>query len=202
MQFVKAIGMKIKYTIPAILLLCMLAITARSFAQSGKGQVTPFRKGSVTLNLGVGFGTDYKNEYASSSAFGTKAALEFGVIKAGPGVVSFGIEAGATTSNKSSRYYNDFRSNTVVIAGRTAWHYGWKVPGLDTYGGLSAGAAFYHSGYRNNGNGNSNYDYNDVFPVIGGFVGASYFFTRKFGVNAEAGFDITSLQAGVIFKFK
>ena len=194
--------MKIKYTIPAILLFCMLAITASTVAQSGKGQVTPFRKGSVTLNLGVGFGTDYKNEYASSSAFGTKAALEFGVIKAGPGVVSFGVEAGATTSSKSSRYYNDFKSNTVVVAGRSAWHYGWKVPGLDTYGGISAGAAFYHSNYNNNGNGNGGYDYNDVFPVIGGFVGASYFFTPRFGVNAEAGFDITSLQAGVIFKFK
>ncbi len=187
-------------TAAATLFLC-IGVAADSIAQKSNSPVTPFRKGSVTLNLGVGFGTDYKNDFRSSSTFGTKAALEFGIWKAGPGVVSLGAEVGATTSNKSNKNFNnDFKANTIVVAGRSAWHYGWKVPGLDTYGGVSAGAAFYHYDYDNNGGPRS--DFNDVFPVLGGFVGASYFFTPSFGVNAEAGFDITSLQAGVIFKFK
>lgn len=186
--------------VAATLFLC-IGIANESIAQKSSSPVTPFRQGSVTLNLGVGFGNDYKNDFGNRSTFGTKAALEFGIWKAGPGVVSLGAEVGATTSNKSNRNYNDeFKANTIVVGGRSAWHYGWKVAGLDTYGGVSAGAAFYHYNYNYSGGARTNY--NDVFPVLGGFVGASYFFTPAFGVNAEAGFDITSLQAGVIFKFK
>lgn len=193
--------MKRKNIPAATLLICFLATSIVSNAQSRKSLVTPFKKGTVTFNAGVGFGTDYKNEYASSSAIGTKAAFEFGVWQAGPGVVSLGVEAGATTSNRSDRYYKeDFRSHTIVVAGRSAWHYGWKVPGLDTYAGLSAGAGFHHYDYYNNPH--DRYDYNDVIPVVGGFVGVSYFFTPVFGVNAEAGFDITSLQGGIVFKLK
>ncbi len=182
-----------------VILFFVFGITVSATAQSRKGLITPFRKGSMTLNLGVGFGTDYKNEFRSSSAIGTKAALEFGIWQAGPGVISLGIEGGATASNRTDRYYrDDFRARTIVFAGRSAWHYGWRVPGLDTYAGLSGGVGFHHYEYYDN----RRYDDNEVFPVIGGFVGVSYFFTPSFGVNAEAGFDITSIQGGVIFKLK
>ena len=193
--------MKRKNTISATLLFFILTGSMALNAQTGKSLVTPFKKGNVTFNAGVGFGTDYKNEYASSSAFGTKAAFEFGIWQAGPGVVSLGVEFGGTTSNQTNRYYNDdFRSHTFVVAARSAWHYGWKVRRLDTYAGISTGAGFHHYDYYNNAH--DRYDHNDVIPVVGGFVGASYFFTPKFGVNAEAGFDITSLQGGIIFRLK
>ena len=134
--------MKRKNSITATFLLLALGTSFVSIAQT-KGLVTPFRKGSVTVNLGVGTGTDYRG-------------------------------------------------------GRSAWHYGWKVSGLDTYAGLSAGAGFHHYDYNNG----SRYENDDVIPVFGGFVGASYFFTPSFGVNVEAGYDITSLQAGVVFKLR
>ena len=163
---------------------------------TSNAQETPFHKGSVTANLAVGIGTNYND---SRDAFGTKAALEFGVFPAGPGVVSLGIEAGGTFSGKSDSYlYNDYRSRTIVVAGRSAWHYGWKVNRLDTYAGVSAGAGFRHYDYNNG----KHYENNDVVPVFGGFVGASYFLTPSFGVNVEAGYDITSLQAGVVFKLR
>ena len=127
---------------------------------------------------------------------GTKAALEFGIWQAGPGVVSLGFETGGTFS--SGGRYDDFKSRTIVIAGRSAWHYGWKVTGLDTYAGVSAGAGFHHYSYKNT----NNVDYDDVIPVFGGFIGASYFLSPKFGVNVEAGYDITQLQAGIIFKLR
>ena len=193
--------MKRKNTIVATLLFLMVAISISSNAQSGKSLITPFKKGNVTFNAGVGFGTDYKNEYASSSAFGTKAAFEFGIWKAGPGVVSLGVEFGATSSNRTDKYYDDnFRAHTFVVAARSAWHYGWKVRGLDTYAGISTGAGFHHYAYYNSAH--DRFENNDVIPVVGGFVGASYFFTPKFGVNAEAGFDITSLQGGIIFRLR
>ena len=172
-------------------------ITNSATAQSSRSPVTPFRQGSITVNPGVGLGTHYNNEFSGDAAVGTKVALEFGIWNAGPGVISLGPEVGATTSNRNNRF-NDFRSTTFVLAGRSAWHFGWRVPGLDTYAGASAGVAFHNYRYNNG----SKYNENEVSPVLGAFVGASYFFTNKFGVNAEAGFDITAIQAGVIFKLR
>jgi len=183
--------MKRKKLLPAILLFTILGTASFSYAQE-----TPFRKGSVTANLGVGVGTNYND---SRNAFGTKGTLEFGIWPAGPGVVSLGIEAGATFSSKNDSYlYNDYRSHTIVVAGRSAWHYGWKVNRLDTYAGVAAGVGFRHYDYNNG----KHYENNDAVPVFGGFVGASYFFTPAFGVNVEAGYDVTSLQAGVVFKLR
>lgn len=172
---------------------------SEGMAQSRSAASNPFRKGTTTLNLGVGFGSYYNDEFRSSSSIGTKAALEFGIWKAGPGVISLGAQAGAVLANRANnRNREDFRSRAVILAGRSAWHYGWKVPGLDTYAGGSAGIRFYHYSYKNGR------DYSDDYadPVLGAFAGVSYFFTERFGVNAEAGFDVTSLQAGIIFKLK
>jgi len=157
--------------------------------------VAPFTKGSVTFSAGVGVGTEYKSSYYNS-AFGTKAVIEAGLWQAGPGVISLGGEAGASFSNGGN--YSNYKTRTVVVAGRSAWHYGWKVKGLDTYAGLSAGAGFHHYEYRNT----NKIDQNEVIPVFGGFVGASYFVTPSFGFNIEAGSDITQIQGGIILKIK
>lgn len=172
-----------------------MGITNLSLAQSQHGVITPVKVGSVVLNLGAGAGAGYRDDY-NDAAFGTKIAAEWGLWKAGPGVITLGAEAGGSFSNG---YYNsDYRARTIIIAGRSAWHYGWKVRGLDTYGGLSAGLGFHHYDYRNN----MHDDRSEVIPVAGIFVGASYFITPVFGFNAEAGYDITNLQIGVVFKLK
>ncbi len=186
-----------KVKIISIIMLVLIAGASNlSYAQSrgGSGPVTPVRVGSVTLNLGVGVGTEYRGDYYNSP-FGTKVALEVGMWQAGPGVITLGGEVGATFSNKKGS--DDREARTVVVAARSAWHYGWKVRGLDTYGGVAAGLGFHHHNYRN-----YNGEQNEVIPVVGPFVGASYFVTPKFGFNAEAGHDITRFQAGIIFKLK
>ncbi|MDO9373388.1 MAG: hypothetical protein Q7T76_03165 [Ferruginibacter sp.] len=186
--------MKRKIYIPAMLFLVGLSLASQSFAQrnGGNGPVTPVRVGSVILNLGVGVGHPYK--YAYNSNFGTKAALEFGIWQAGPGVVTLGGEVGASFSNRDRN--DDYKARTVVVAVRSAWHYGWKVRGLDTYGGVATGLGFHNRNYDND------IDRNEVRPVVGAFVGASYFVTPNFGFNAEAGNDITAIQAGIVFKLK
>jgi hypothetical protein len=146
------------------------------------------------LNLGVGAGADYGN-YNYNSAFGTKAAVEVGLWQAGPGVVTLGGELGGSFSNGG--YYDNYKAHTFVVAARAAWHCGWGVPNLDTYGGVSAGLGFRHHQWYD---GTVTHSSNDVVPVAGIFVGASYFVTPQFGFNAEAGYDITNIQAGVIFK--
>lgn len=185
---------KIKWFVLIALVLGM-GIINRTVAQSQHDIITPVKVGSVVLNLGVGAGAEYRGHYYDP-AFGTKISAEWGLWKAGPGVITLGAEAGGSFS--SGGHHDDYRTRTIVIAGRSAWHYGWKVRGLDTYGGLSAGLGFHHYDFRND----DDYNKNEVIPVAGIFVGASYFVTPAFGFNAEAGYDITNLQIGIVFKLK
>lgn len=180
-----------------LLIILLSAISYHGLAQSRAIQfsVSPVRVGSAILNMGIGVGAEYKGDYYGSP-FGTKIAAEWGLWHAGPGVITLGGELGASFSNGG--YYNNYRARTIILGMRSAWHYGWKVKGLDTYGGFSAGLGLHHYDYDNN----NNVSYNTVIPVVGAFVGASYFISPKFGFNAEAGYDITQLQIGLVFKLK
>ena len=187
--------MKKQIILSAILFTASLTYTGIVAAQSNKGTISPVQKGTVLVNAGVGLGNEYSNNYYNT-AYGTKAAIEVGMWQAGPGVITLGVEAGASFSNGG--IYDNYKTNTVVVAGRSAWHYGWKVRNLDTYAGLSAGAGFQNYTYYKN----ENISQSEVVPVFGGFIGASYFITPSFGFNVEAGADITRIQAGIVLKLK
>jgi hypothetical protein len=180
-------------------------MTTASYAQPGHeighGPVTPVRVGTMLFNAGIGAGSGYEGDYYNP-AFGIKGAVEWGLWQAGPGVITLGGEAGGSFSNggynSNGTNDNHYRSSTIIIAARAAWHFGWQVPGLDTYGGFSAGLGFHHFEYDQP----AAFSHNTVIPVPGIFVGASYFVTPTFGFNAEAGHDITDIQIGVVFKIK
>jgi hypothetical protein len=151
--------------------------------------------GTVLFNAGLGVGSKYENDYYNP-AFGIKASAEWGLWKAGPGVITLGAEAGGSFSNGG--YYDNYHSSTMVLAGRSAWHCGWNVRGLDTYGGFSTGVGIHHFRYTND----IDYSGTDGLFEFGGFLGASYFVTPGFGFNAEAGYDITVFQVGVVLKLR
>ncbi len=164
------------------------SFTAR--AQKGNQDLeSPISLGSATLNLGAGPGLTYK--YCNDLSVGIKTALEFGLWRAGPGVITLGGEFGISINELS---------HSIVLAGRSAWHYGWHVRGLDTYGGVSLGAGFYSDDSKVYSVDGSHAD--QVFPVVGGFIGVSYFLNRHFGFNVEAGYDISIVQVGIIFKLR
>ena len=187
--------MKKQIILSAILFTAGLSVTGIAAAQSNGQTISPVQKGTVLVNAGVGLGNEYSNNYYNT-AYGTKAAIEVGMWQAGPGVITLGAQAGASFSNGG--IYDNYKTNTVVIAGRSAWHYGWNVNRLDTYAGLSAGAGFQNYKYYKN----ENISQSEVVPVFGGFIGASYFITPSFGFNVEAGADITRIQAGIVLKLK
>jgi hypothetical protein len=187
--------MKKQNSISTILSALFIVLSAFAVAQNNSGPISPVQAGSITFSGGVGIGIEYQNDYYNS-AFGTKAVIEAGLWQAGPGVITLGAEVGGSFSNGG--YNDNYKANTLIFAGRSAWHHGWNVKGLDTYAGLSAGVGFHHYEYKNN-----NYvKQNEVIPVFGGFVGASYFITPSFGFNVEAGYDITQIQGGIVFKLK
>ena len=193
--FVLRFGMKTKNLIPAILFCLVIVSPGIATAQSDRNAVNLFDIGSVTFSAGAGVGNEYNSNYYNS-AFGTKAVFEAGLWNAGPGVISLGVEVGGTFSNGGT--LDDYKARTVIVAGRSAWHNGWNVRGLDTYAGLAAGAGFNQYTYNKNGTVRQN----EVIPVFGGFVGASYFITPSFGFNVEAGYDITQIQGGIILKLR
>jgi hypothetical protein len=159
--------------------------------------------GSVTLNIGVGvgrssfgnYGVYGSGYYGYGTGLGTKIAIERGMWQLGPGVLTLGLEAGASFSTAR---YNNYKSSIIIVAARSAYHFGWNVDNLDTYAGVSVGPGFRSNDYNNG----SKYTQHDVVVAPGIFVGGSYFFSPNIGVNVEAGYDITEIQGGIIFKLK
>jgi len=187
-----------KTLLTAVGIVVLMAASEQVSAQKSSGNI--MEVGTITLNLGVGFGragygyTGYNGYgYNYGNGFGTKLAVERGMWEAGPGVITLGGEIGGAFSTSGS-----YKSNIIVVAARSAYHYGWNVPSLDTYGGFSLGPGFRSSDYQSGQNSTSTN--HDVVPAFGFFLGGSYFLSSNIGVNAEFGYDITVFQAGVVFK--
>ncbi len=176
--------------------LLLTGFVLSSSAQKNNDNI--FSRGSVTVNAGVGISAYYLNKPVNNDV-ATKIALEVGAFNAGTGVLSFGLELGGAFTPEGDYYgYNDYRARMFVAGFRTAWHYSnWKVDRLDTYAGANLGVGFKHWDY-NRGPVHETKKKTVFYPR--GFVGASYYVTPKFGLNVEAGYDITYIQGGVVFK--
>jgi hypothetical protein len=158
--------------------------------------VDPMSQGSWILGVGVGPGTHvFGNGYGFGPGF--KVFFERGIWQLGPGVLSLGGDIGF--SFFSDRFLDEGRENWLnfMFGARGAYHYGWNVAGLDTYGGIPLGIGFSvyshnkTAGYRG---------YQGIFPYVGFFLGTSYFFNNQFGINGEVGYNVTYANLGVIFK--
>ncbi len=181
-----------------ILLFAIYAVSLSRTTYAG-GPLDPVRVGSWTINAGVGVGAHY---FGNGAGFGPalKGSFETGMWDLGPGVITLGGEA--TFSFFSHNYgvdnWNESWFN-VILGARAAYHYGWNVEGLDTYGGIPLGIGFCAHG---NGDYPGNSGYTPVYPYAGIFFGASYFFTKTIGINGEVGYNSTHANIGVVFKLK
>jgi len=193
---------KMKLILGVMAMSAVTLISNQTYAQKGAGNDNAFEKGTVTLNVGIGVGRSsfaeygtYRNSgyYGYGTGFGIKAAAERGMWQLGPGVLSLGAEVGGSIATAR---LDGYKSNIIIVAARSAYHFGWNVDKLDTYAGLSLGPGFRTNHYTNS------YSRNDVIIVPGIFIGGSYFFSPNIGVNVEAGYDITEIQGGIIFKLK
>jgi hypothetical protein len=188
---------KLNLILSSLALGVLITISNRVCAQQSDNT---FDEGSLTISLGAGLG---RSAYGGSGIYGgvsygtgigTKVAIERGMWQLGPGVLSLGIEAGGSFANTNYTGYN-YHSNIIIVAARSAYHFGWNVDKLDTYAGVSIGPGFRNYGYSGNKT-------NDVIVSPGGFVGGTYYFSPTIGVNVEAGYDITTIQGGIIFKLR
>jgi hypothetical protein len=171
-----------------------------SFAQPphppGDGPINPMKVGSVTITGGIGAGSDYENDFYNDR-LGLKAVIEWGLLQLGPGVITLGGEVGGSFSSGGYINYDNYHAQTIAVGGRAAWHYGWGVRGLDTYGGVSGILGYHHYQYYDPPD---KFSHDKAIAEPGAFVGASYFITPFFGLNAEVGHDITDFQIGIVVR--
>jgi len=177
----------------------------------GKGLMDPMTKGAMFISFGFGPGTNWQGAYGKGFLPAGQAAFEVGMWEVGPGVISIGGEVGGTfysysdTDNKYG-FNTTYKYNyaELVVAARGAYHYGWNVQGLDTYGGVAAGPRFtiFSATLPETYTG----EVKDVPPAVGfgggPFVGTSFFFHEMIGVYGEFGFNITYAQIGMIVKIR
>jgi len=192
---------KMKLILGIVTLGAVTLISNQVHAQKHGGDGNTFEVGSITVNIGAGLGRSayggvgvYAGGFSYGTGLGVKAAIEMGMWQLGPGVLSLGLEAGGSFSN-ATYSGNGYHSNIIIAAARSAYHFGWNVDKLDTYAGVSIGPGFRSYGYTGN-------KANDVVVSPGIFVGGVYYFSPNIGVNVEAGYDITEIQGGIIFKLK
>jgi hypothetical protein len=173
----------------------LFGVFTASNAQVGSQRFNPIQVGSLSINAGAGFGVPYNGSIGVP--FGVKASANWGVAELGRGVITIGFASGGSFSHGSWESASENTSRIFFLA-RGAWHYGWSVPGLDFYGGLSSGFGFdrFHYGDPVDNTTRS------VHLFAGIFAGASYYLTPGFGFNVEAGDDITILQLGIIAKIR
>lgn len=170
-------------------LLSFLFITALCFLYSENIHAQSFEKGQKNFSVGVGAG--YGIGANATVDYGVSDLISIGVIGA---VSSYSYGYGLLGSN--------FRLTYIGVGGRGAVHFGkyLKEIGineekLDPYIGGVGGVrlARYSSDYS------SFYTEANVRPMIGGFIGARYYFKDKMAIYAEAGTPYSSL--GISIKF-
>jgi hypothetical protein len=173
--------MKKLFTVAVLTTLCFFSVE--------KINAQAFEKGQKNFSVGVGAG--YGIGANATVDYGVSDLISVGIIGA---VSSYSYGYGLLGSN--------FRLTYIGVGGRGAVHFGkyLKEIGineekLDPYIGGVGGVrlARYSSDYS------SFYTEANVRPMIGGFLGARYYFKEKMAVYAEAGTPYSSL--GISIKF-
>jgi hypothetical protein len=190
--------MKRRLIITGICLIFGMVTMTEVYSQKS-APLDPMSQGSWIVGCGIGAGTQvWGNGYGFGPGF--KAFFENGTFQLGPGVLTLGGEFGFSYFSYTWTYgdltHREYWLNNLFGA-RSAYHYSWKVPGLDTYGGIPLGIGFTYNahstvlGYL---------PYHVIYPYLGMFLGTSYFFNNFVGVNGEIGYNVTYANLGVIFK--
>lgn len=191
-----------------IVLMCLI-VSPTIFSQA-------FEKGSNFITLGFGIDPYGKvPKYAAGYGYTRTAigpiilAYEHGLTeKLGIGRIGVGGAIAQTFYTGKSYYSNNnyvYKSNRsrTSLAFRAAYHFDFGVDKMDVYAGIGGALHVYSDTDKTDNPFDPNYNRKRV--SIGGgpsiFGGIRYLFTNNFGVYAEAGYDISVLNGGLVFKF-
>lgn len=167
-----------------------------------------FNKGTSAINLGVGIGSDIYYRGAGVMPI-YNMSYEYGVAKAGPGVIGVGVSASLMSYSYHSfpfgngSYTYETTESYSVFGLRAAYHPDFcSNKKYDIYGAIQLN--IYGEGYSLTSN-DPNYSNSHGFTVYkilpSLLIGARYYFIPNFGVFGEFGYDFAIIKAGVSFKF-
>ena len=182
-----------------VILFCLVVSGILSVSTLGaNGPKDPGGVGNGAIGFGIGPGLGFYGSTGVGPAF--LVHYDQSLWQAGPGCLSLGGQIGTSFfSNSYDISGTGYKAHWINFGfiGRCAYHYGWKVPGLDTYGGFGAGSRI--SLYSDN---------NDLTDKKGleigfqptAFFGATYYFNDVVGVNAEMGENFAFFSFGLNFR--
>lgn len=131
------------------------------------------------------------------------------------GIGRIGVGGGIAQSFYTQKYkYNDafygvttedvYRTSRTSFIARGAYHFEFGVDKMDVYAGVGAGIHYYSKREKYYDYSVSGYVENTRTSVAVRehvFAGIRYYFTDAFGVYAEAGYGVSALNGGIVFKF-
>ena len=161
-----------KLVLPLFLMACMAA----------SGQV--YQKGSKFVNVGVGL----------SPGIGVIGTLDLGVHEA--------VSVGVFGSYQTWGLFGALNYGRIGVGGRADYHLAKilkdanvsiNTDKIDPYLGANVGVGIYTGSFG------SLYAKN-IWPIIGGHLGARYMTKEKLGFFGEVGYDVSYLKAGITLK--
>ena len=180
---------KLKITLILAVLACFIM---PSFSANGPEDPAGPGNGIIGFGFGPGIG------YYGGSGFGPAFLVHYdhSIWQVGPGTISLGGQIGTSFFGHDYSGYTAHWVNMGFVC-RGAYHYGWKVPGLDTYAGFGMGTWF--SMYNDDDNDPGKDSFHAGFLPTA-FFGGSYFFNDLLGVNAEMGYNFAYFSVGLNFR--
>jgi len=165
-------------------------------------------KGTNFLSLGVGPSANYYS-YHSGGTPAIRFAYDHGFKKAGPGVISLGGAIGfftkyykGYTTYQFQGYYYTQHWTYVSATFRAGYYYNFgkliKAPELNAYAGIGTGVLQRFYSYDGSHQYSSAYE-GGTDIQFNFYFGANYFFTKKFGLYTEFGYDISYATVGMTF---
>ncbi len=176
------------------------------------------------LNLGVGFGGSAYYDFRTGTGYSKGRTPVFVLSyeqplrnKVGPGYIGLGPYFSFQNAHErydyyykyngvNDKYYHERNWNYFVIALKGAYH--WDVLNsekAELYAGTIIGVRFNTITYTDN-NPDPGYSYKEtssgnVYPAIGVYAGARWYFVPNVALFGEAGVGVSWLTGGLTFKF-
>jgi hypothetical protein len=167
-----------------LLLVGLIIVSMRDFS------LAQMQKGDILTQAGLGFGTT-RNYTSYHRSISINLAAEY--------MLNPYLSAGLQVDMIIKTFYFIPYNLTPAAAVRSSFRFGKLLRPSSPYDLYIGGTAGYHDAGNEGSNSSRGTGWNNTF--WGAYIGTRYFFKPRFGIFAEAGYNITYLKAGATIKF-
>jgi hypothetical protein len=177
-------------------LLALVGLLALNVALAGNA----YNKGENTAQVGLGIGL--AGLYGTSDLPPITLGLDFGIEQK----ISVGAIGGYSSSKEGPfPWYGgtyEWKYTYIIVGGRGAYHFLENNEKIDAYGGITLGYNIVSVKTTLTGTTTPiTAGASGSYMLYGGFLGGKYYFSKGFGIYAEAGYGVGYINGGIVFKF-